>query len=233
MYLFLLVTPAFAQIDSSSIGEESHILQIFWASDPIIKLTLLILIGFSIVSWAIILYKHRELKRLKDSSARFHTIFWKAATLKDIAKRAAPPNPLFSIFRAGVSPFDNASGDNSPKFDTIRHSIHRATADEVEKIERYIPFLATTASASPFIGLFGTVWGILAAFWQIGQTGSSSLSVVGPHIAESLIATAAGLAAAIPAVIFYNFFVNRIRIFGRRIQEFADDCVIRIEKEYY
>ena len=115
----------------------------------------------------------------------------------------------------------------------IRRRIDRAVEEEIERIERYLPFLATTGSTSPFIGLFGTVWGILAAFWQIGRAGSSSLAVVGPYIAEALIATALGLAAAIPAVIFYNFFVTRIRVFVREIQNFSEDLAQRIERDYF
>ena len=105
--------------------------------------------------------------------------------------------------------------------------------DEIAKIERYTPFLATTGSSAPYIGLFGTVWGILAAFWEIGKAGTSSLAVVGPYIAEALIATAMGLGAAIPAVIFYNFFVVRIRAFERDVDNFSEDLMDRISREYF
>jgi biopolymer transport protein TolQ len=232
LQLFLGVKPLFADIKQTAIGDESHMLQIFWGSDPVVKFTLLLLIAFSIISWAIILYKYRELKQIKQSSAHFYTVFWQASSLSDLQKKRTEGNsPLANIFQAGISPFK--SGKNERSIDTIRKNIERSTADEIEKIEKHVPFLATTASSAPFIGLFGTVWGILAAFWQIGQAGSSSLAVVGPYIAEALIATAAGLAAAIPAVIFYNFFTQRIRVLARRIEEFAEDLGRRIEKEYY
>src|SRR5204863_7000972 len=104
-------------------------------------------------------------------------------------------------------------------------ALRRATALEVAQLERYLPFLATTASATPFIGLFGTVWGIIAAFHGIGQQGSASLAVVAPGISEALIATAAGLAAAIPAVIGYNFFVNRVKHWATEMESFSLDLL--------
>ena len=110
---------------------------------------------------------------------------------------------------------------------------HSAFGDALDKLEKRVPFLATTASITPFIGLFGTVWGIMMAFSNIGAQGSTDLSVVAPGIADALIATAVGLFAAIPAVIFYNFFVNRTRVFTREIQSFSEDLAHRIEKDYF
>ena len=232
IHLFLTIAPVFAEVKGGVIEDQSHILQIFWGSDPVIKFTLIILACFSIISWAIILYKYRELRRLKTFCGRFYSLFSKARSLKDLAKYSGPPNPLNNIFSVGIGALHESSKKKS-SLEVVRKTIDQSVADEVEKIESYVPFLATTASATPFIGLFGTVWGILVAFWQIGQAGSSSLAVVGPYIAEALIATAMGLAAAIPAVIFYNFFVNRIRALGRRIQKYSEDLLLQIEKEYF
>lgn len=219
--------------------EKGHIFQILLGSDPIVKLTLVILLFFSVASWAIIVYKQKELKRLRSASVRFFDTFWRTHSLEDLlAKYAGQESPLFNVFRQGVADLirkhkagERRTGDISMEW--IRRRIDRAVEDEIERIERYLPFLATTGSTSPFIGLFGTVWGILAAFWQIGRAGSSSLAVVGPYIAEALIATAFGLAAAIPAVIFYNFFVAKTRTFGREIQSFSEDLAHRIEKDYF
>jgi biopolymer transport protein TolQ len=223
--------------------EKGHILQILWGADPVVKLTLLILIFFSVVSWAIIFFKHKEIKKLKTASIRFFDAFWRTQSLEDLlTKYSGQESPLFNIFRTAVADLVRkakpASGGETRRLpatttEGIRRRIERAVEDEIERIERYIPFLATTGSSTPFIGLFGTVWGILAAFWQIGRAGSSSLAVVGPYIAEALIATAVGLAAAIPAVIFYNFFVTRIRIFVREIQNFSEDLAQRIERDYF
>src|SRR5262249_26492302 len=170
----------------------------------------------------------------------FFDSFWRVPSFEELlAKYTGQESPLFNIFRQAAGdvvrkPTDSRQGRSSRDLTTdgVRRRIERAAEDEIERVERYIPFLATTGTTTPFIGLFGTVWGILAAFWQIGRAGSSSLAVVGPFIAESLIATAFGLAAAIPAVIFYNFFVNRTRIFTREIQSFSEDLAHRIERDY-
>ncbi len=222
--------------------ENGHIFQILWGADPVVKLTLLILFVFSIASWAIIFYKHTELKKLKAGSARFFDAFWRSSSLEDLfTKQSGPESPASNIFRQAAGELMRKSqakaGETRRTADVsaegVRRRIERAAEDEIERIERYIPFLATAGSTAPFIGLFGTVWGILAAFWQIGRAGSSSLAVVGPFIAESLIATAFGLAAAIPAVIFYNVFVNRTRIISREIQSFSEDLSSRIERDYF
>lgn len=221
-------------------SSNSHLIQILWGADPVVKLTLLILVGLSVTSWAIILYKQKEIKKFKIASQRFFDAFWRAHNLEDLlAKYAGQESPLFNIFRTAVADLlrktkgTEARSRPSTSIEGVRRRIERAVEDETERVERYVPFLATTGSSSPFIGLFGTVWGILAAFWQIGRAGSSSLAVVGPYIAEALIATAAGLAAAIPAVIFYNFFVTRIRIFVREMENFSEDLAQRIEREYF
>lgn len=217
-------------------GGDGHLIQIFWGSDPVVKLTLLILIGLSISSWAIILFKHKEIKRLKQSSLRFFEAFWASHHIEELFKKyAATESPLSNIFRQVMGDLaKRTKGEirRGVEFDGIRRKVERSVEDEIERIERYVPFLATTGSSAPFIGLFGTVWGILAAFWQIGRAGTTSLAVVGPFIAEALIATAFGLAAAIPAVIFYNHFTTRIRIFSREIENFGEDLLHRIEREY-
>jgi biopolymer transport protein TolQ len=222
--------------------EKGHIFQILWGSDPVVKLTLLILFAMSVACWAIIVYKHKELKRLRAASARFFDSFWRVPSLEEMLTKQMADSPLSNIFRQGVAEIFQKShasrgAESRRTADTniegVRRRIDRATEEEIERIERYLPFLATTGSSAPFIGLFGTVWGILAAFWQIGRAGSSSLAVVGPYIAEALIATAFGLAAAIPAVVFYNFFVNRTRVFSREISSFSEDLAHRIEKDYF
>jgi biopolymer transport protein TolQ len=116
--------------------------------------------------------------------------------------------------------------------ENIVQKLTQVREEEIYKLEQYTPVLATTASASPFIGLFGTVWGILTAFWAIGKAGSSSLATVGPYISEALIATAIGLAAAIPAVIAYNYFLNKTRVLIKMMDLFTDDLVLKIEEEY-
>ena len=212
--------------------ESRHVLHLVWNADPMVKLTIFILLAFSVVSWAIIIAKYRQLKQSKARSLQFFQLFWDSKNLNDIsAKRGSRKGPAYEIFEAAQESAVN--NRTVARKDALERDIRRAYADEIEQLEYGVPFLATTASASPFIGLFGTVWGILNAFWKIGQTGASSLSVVGPHIAEALIATAIGLAAAIPAVIFYNMFVNQIRRNGKDLHDFTEVLIDRVEQENY
>ncbi len=205
------------------------VFQILWESDPVVKLTLLLLMGLSVACWAIIFFKHREIKNYRLAGARYFDAFSRAQNLEDFfTKFSGRENRFSNISRAAV---ELLKRKKSATPDGIRKRIDQAIDHEMERVELYIPFLATTGSSAPFIGLFGTVWGILAAFWQIGKAGSSSLAVVGPFIAEALIATAFGLAAAIPAVIFYNFFIARIRTLSREMQSFGEELALRIERE--
>jgi len=220
-------------IEASDIGTTNHTLfRLVMDSGPIIKVTLVLLVFFSVVSWAIIGSKYRQLKRVKDRSNRFFQLFWQAKSIDAIVSKSKfRKSPAFNVFKAGV---DTLRENNSPNTAShVEREIRRATEDEIEQMEYGVPFLATTVTAAPFIGLFGTVWGILNAFWKIGRTGASSLAIVGPHIAEALITTALGLMAAVPALIFYNFYVNRIRLLSKDLNDFADDLNLRIDREYF
>lgn len=230
------VSPLLAQVETETIEEGGHLIRIILGADPVVKAVLVLLVGMSVFSWAIIIYKYRHIHQGQQQSQRFLKIFRRSRDLDNLlAKTALPPNPIQTIFRKGLAdslhPTQKGAG-GPPKLDEVRRNLDRAADDELEHMERYIPFLATTGSSAPYIGLFGTVWGILAAFWEIGKSGSSSLAVVGPYIAEALIATALGLAAAIPAVIFYNFFVTRIKTFTRSAELFRNDLLERLAREY-
>lgn len=213
-------------------GNNRSILYLVWHANTVVQLTLLLLLIFSVVSWAIIGSKHRQLKNAKQRSNKFFQGFWHAKTIDALINRGGfRKGPAFNVFKAGI---DALREDTSPQARmVVEKEIRRTTEDEIEQMEYGVPFLATTGSAAPFIGLFGTVWGILHAFWTIGKTGASSLAIVGPHIAEALIATALGLAAAIPAVIFYNMYVNKIRLISKDLWDFSDDLISRIQNEYY
>lgn len=219
--------------------QNGHIFQILLGADPLVQLTLLILLGFSVSSWAIIFFKMREVKKSASTSARFLEAFWKAPTLEDLfTKYASQASPVANVFKVSLVDLIRKTKTGEAKGGEIssagiKRRIERAVADEGEKLEKYLPFLATTGSTTPFIGLFGTVWGILAAFWQIGKAGSSSLAVVGPFIAEALIATAFGLVVAIPAVIFYNYFITKTRPIIRDLEGFGEDLSLRIQKDYF
>lgn len=217
---------------ASTVDEEQSLLQLMLNANIVMQLTLLLLIIFSVISWAIIGSKYRQLKQAKSRSAKFFSSFWHAKSIEAIAgKGSARKGPAFNVFKAGV---DALREDSSAEGRTgVEREIHRATDQEIEQMEYGVPFLATTSTAAPFIGLFGTVWGILHAFWVIGKTGESTLATVGPHIAGALVTTAIGLAAAIPAVIFYNYYINKVRLISKDLWNFTDDYVDRIGKEFY
>lgn len=213
-------------------NDQQSLLQVMMNANLVMQLTLLLLIIFSIISWAIIGSKYRQLKTAKNRSAKFFSGFWHAKSIEAIAtKGSVRKGPAFNVFKAGV---DALREDTSPERRLeVEREVHRATEQEIEQMEYGVPFLATTSTAAPFIGLFGTVWGILHAFWVIGKTGESSLATVGPHIAGALITTALGLAAAIPAVIFYNYYINKVRLISKDLWNFTDDYMERIGKEFY
>ncbi len=221
------------QVETAPVEAGDHnFINLVIHANTVVQLTLLLLVMFSIVSWAIIGSKHRQLKKAKEQSNKFYQSFWQARNMDQfITKGQFRKSPAFNVFKAGVDVLrEDEKHENAM---SVEKEIRRAAEEEVEQMEYGVPFLATTGSAAPFIGLFGTVWGILNAFWKIGRTGTSSLAIVGPHIAEALIATAIGLAAAIPAVIFYNVYVNKIRLISKDLDNFTDDLVGRIKNEYY
>ena len=215
------------------------ILALVWNSGPIAKVVLVVLLVFSIVSWALIVEKGWQFRRVRRQTLEFLKIFREARRPAVVygAARRSRESPLAQLYTAA---FQEASGlsevsdraledaeDGLPaeRLEAVNRALRRATAHEVARLERYLPFLATTASATPFIGLFGTVWGVIAAFHGIGQQGSASLAVVAPGISEALIATAAGLGAAIPAVIGYNYFVSRVKHWATEMDGFTLDLL--------
>lgn len=240
----LQINPSPAPTTAAVVAENAQesVLSMVLGSGPVVKFTLLVLILFSVTSWAIIFFKYFQLKKAQKSSMSFLQIFDNTHSIEEMLTRPAPQdgNPLYSIFSAGISDIlrfkqakaKDPSWSGKLNLDYIHKNIRRSQNDEAYKLEQLTPFLATTASSAPFIGLFGTVWGILSAFFTIGQQKTTSLAVVGPYIAEALVATAVGLAAAIPAVIAYNYFVTRIRNLGKDLNDFSNDLEQRIEREY-
>lgn len=214
-------------------GIWSHVIH----ADPLVKITLLILIFFSVMCWAVIFFKLSQLKKAQDSSQRFWHKFSASGNVSDILDmKALRDGPMFEIFSTGHQTLNKikkaTSNFKDYHRDMLAQSINQCREEEVYKLEQYVSFLATTASAAPFIGLFGTVWGILTAFMAIGKAGSTSLATVGPYIAEALVATAVGLFAAIPAVIAYNYFTSKIKVINKMIDLFIDDFMLKSEQEF-
>ncbi len=215
------------------------ILALVWNSGPIAKVVLFVLLVFSIVSWALIVDKAWQLRRVRRQTIEFLKIFREGRRPSVVygAARRTRGSPLAQLYSSayqevsGVSDMSDRALDDldeglpPDRLDAVNRALRRAAAHEVAQLEHYLPFLATTASATPFIGLFGTVWGVIAAFHGIGQQGSASLAVVAPGISEALIATAAGLGAAIPAVIGYNYFVNRVKHWATEMDGFTLDLL--------
>lgn len=215
---------------------DTRVFQHVLLAGPIVKFVLLLLVLMSVVSWAIIFLKYRLFKGIDRAQAEFVKSFSEGkslATLFDQAEKSER-TPVSQVFRTGYLELmrlqrGRGAGSAVPgaaiPLDNVERAMRKAANEEVAIMETYLPFLATTGSAAPFIGLFGTVWGIMNAFSGIATTGSASLATVAPGIAEALIATAAGLAAAIPSVMAYNFFVNRVRGIATRMDSFAIEFV--------
>ena len=206
------------------------------------KLILLILVFFSVVSWAIIIFKYFELQRTKNTTAAFLKEFRRRKSLEKSFSTLSKMtrSPMSAMYESAFIELESFAGskndDNKITIDDeslehIAEAIDRAGTEEALRLEKYTVFLATTANASPFLGLLGTVWGIMESFANIGVRGTATLAVVAPGIAEALIATIAGLAAAIPALIGYNYFINKLRRFAGEIDNFKSELFSAIKKE--
>lgn len=200
---------------------------------PVAKLVLLILLAFSLLSWAIILTKWSLLRRARLQSGRFVRAFRKAQRLQDVAAVADQfrPSPLVGVFEGGFEELKRqlSSVGALRNMAAIQRGMQIGASEEITRLERNMPWLAITAAVTPFIGLFGTVWGIIDAFQGLGTAGAATLRAVAPGISEALITTAAGLAAAIPAVIAYNLIAASIREFAARGDDFALEVVNAVE----
>ncbi|HEV8661111.1 MAG TPA: MotA/TolQ/ExbB proton channel family protein [Thermoanaerobaculia bacterium] len=203
------------------------------------KAVLAILLIFSIMSWATMVIVWQRFRRSRKASRRFVSVFRKAKRLVDVQSALTPlaHSALVGLFRAGYAEIDaqiaHAGGAQTIKsLDAVERSLIRASRIEVSRLSRFVPFLATTAAATPFIGLFGTVWGIMGSFANIGTTGSTSITTVAPGISEALINTAAGLAAAIPALVAYNYFVQQLRRSRGEMEDFTLEFLNLTERNF-
>lgn len=194
------------------------------------KAVLLILLFFSLFSWAIIVSKLTLFRRARVQSGRFVRAFRKATRMQDVAAVAEQfkPSPLVSVFEGAYEELRKQG--SRLNITSIQRSTQIASSEELTRLERRLPWLATTGSVTPFIGLFGTVWGIIDAFHGLGDAGAATLRAVAPGISEALITTAAGLFAAVPAVIFYNMYMNSIREFGARMDDFSLELLNAVER---
>lgn len=220
----------------------------FWAlianSGPIGILVLLILLLFSVLSWTIVVKKWRAYKEVETESLDFYDEFRKKASLSDIYRECEryPMSPLAGIFKSGYQELHRqlavvkaTEGEKTARaalrsLNSLERSLQKAAQSEMTTLERSLPWLATTGAVTPFIGLFGTVVGIINAFQGLGEGSTTTIQAVAPGISEALVATAAGLFAAIPAVIFYNHFVHRLKVFGAEMDDFSAEVLNTVER---
>ncbi len=219
---------------------QSDLARLIQQTGWVARIVLLILLGFSVVSWAVIYRKWTAFKLAREHTDRFLQAFRSSERLPEPGplNSAFPASPLISVYRAGLQEISSQVNAKNPHGGRLRSAaavgaaLQVAGEQEVAHLEHRMSFLATTGSVTPFIGLFGTVWGIMTAFMGLGEAGATTLRAVAPGIAEALIATAAGLFAAIPAVIAYNHYLNQIRRFAAQIDTFAVELIARAEKLY-
>jgi biopolymer transport protein TolQ len=210
------------------------LLDLFTSTGAVAKFVLLTLLIFSLISWAIILTKWSLLRRARVQSGRFLRAFRKAQRLQDIGAVAEQfrPSPLVGVFEGGFQEYKRQLATPAAtlrSLTAVQRGMQIGASEEITRLERNVPWLAITAAVTPFIGLFGTVWGIIDAFHGLGTAGAATLRAVAPGISEALITTAAGLAAAIPAVIAYNLIGNSIRELAARSDDFSLEVLNAIE----
>ena len=238
-------------LDSSLIPEGS-ILYLILKAGLVVKLVIILLLLMSVISWAIIFSKSITYRKASKESSNFQDFFWKSRDLNSVDDNILQfkYSPVAQVFHTGYQEFRKINGHTksekdgpkeegiSPRvitgsadgIDNISRSLRRASVSEITKLESSLTFLATTGSTAPFIGLFGTVWGIMTSFHGIGLKGSASLAVVAPGISEALIATAIGLVAAIPAVVAYNYLLRRVRVLSSEMENFSSDFLNVIKR---
>lgn len=230
-----------------AVAPEHGVLDLVKGSSFVVQLVLYLLVFFSVTSWGIIFFKFKQVRVAKRESDQFVEIFWDRRNLSTIhdASKTLTASPVAQVFRAGyeelirVSRTKKESSSAGEPFstelsgiDNVARAMKRATSVEITRLEKSLTFLATTASTAPFVGLFGTVWGIMNAFRGLSSTHSSSIQAVAPGIAEALIATAVGLAAAIPALMAYNHFAQRIKVLAVEMDNFSHEFLNIAERHF-
>jgi len=217
-----------------------NILRLILDASVVVKLVLIILLFFSVFSWSIIFFKRNTLKSASSQTKKFLSVFRRSRNLQEVneASKKYKISPQAALFQAAFKELGYHTKTNpeprltSENLESLNRTLIKAANKEIARLEKMMNFLATTGSVTPFIGLFGTVWGIMDSFNQMGITKSASLVTVAPGIAEALIATAAGLFAAIPAVISYNYFLHRIKDLITEMENFSIEFLNITERLY-
>ena len=220
-------------------------LSIVRQSSPVELAVLALLVAVSVVSWALIAVKAVQLNRARDQSITFLDTFWKGSRLDAIyqSARNLPNSPISRVFCAGYEELsklaqstddkENAMSERLGGIENVERALNRASTSQITELESRVSFLGTVGATAPFVGLFGTVMGILSAFNEIAEKGNASLSTVAAPIGNALVATAAGLFAAIPAVVAYNSFVSRIKVFDTEMANFSSDFLNIVKRHFF
>lgn len=221
------------------------VIDMIFNAGPMVKFVLLVLLGLSVACWCVILIKYRVIRRANRESERFIDLFRQRKNYTALYRDSEPleNSHLAQIYRMGYAELSRLgksletrnllelSGNPEMLLENVERAIHGGMTSERQRFERFLPLLATTGSTAPFIGLFGTVWGIMTSFQEIGLKGAANLAVVAPGISEALVATAIGLAAAIPAVVGYNHFATRIRVLDNEMSHFSSDLLNMLKRD--
>ena len=221
-----------AALAGSVSADQMSMWGLFVQADPVVKAVMLLLVVASFWSWAIIFEKVLRFRRLRLLAEKFESVFWSGSSLEELYDRVGkrPDHPMTAIFAAAMSEWRRSSARGLPAAghglavglqQRISQAMQLTLDRELEKLQRYMSFLATVGSTSPFVGLFGTVWGIVNSFQSIAASKNTSLAVVAPGIAEALFATALGLVAAIPAVVAYNKLSSDLDRYEGRLEAFS------------
>ena len=247
-----LVLALQVQDGAAPLAGTGNVVEILSNTGPVNRIVLAILILLSVVSWAIIVVKALSYRSVARQSATFLDVFRRSAKFSEVQAvcPSLPASPLVGVFQSGYAELNAQfrltgtapAGQANPgvaaarptlkSLPAVDRALLRASSVEINKLEKRVTFLATIASAAPFIGLFGTVWGIMNAFLRIGASGATNLATVGPGISEALIATALGLFAAIPAVFFYNHFTTQVKGFALQIDDFSLEFLNIAERNF-
>ena len=241
----MTLPPAALSLLSSPLLAEVDVYRLLFGSKGIILVVVLVLIALVALTFFVLFYKLIHISQAQSQSIAFLDRFWESKRLDDIYKATDKLNysPLAAMFRAGYIELskvkkkgEGEAGTMHDKMDgleNIERALSRAKVSETTKLENLLPFLATVGSAAPFIGLFGTVWGIMEAFLNIAAMGQADLATVSQPIAEALVTTALALASAIPAVVAFNYFNRRLKVLGAEMQTFANDYLNIVKRHFF
>ncbi len=222
-----------------SLADQTSVISIISEAHWVVKVVMALLLLMSIGCWYIIVAKYLTLARVARQTTQFNEAFWRSRNIEDIYSSAQElrESPLSAMFLAGYTELakltkDGRPGDRDGDLENVTRALSRAETSQVTELESKVPFLATTGSSAPFIGLFGTVWGIMFTIRGMGNPEQAQISVIAPEIAEALLATAVGLVAAIPAVMAYNYFQRRIRVLRSQMESFEKDYLNIVRRHF-